>query len=106
MRRRWRSRMPKELKCPEPEDKAGAKIDYLVKRLGQVLAPQGFKRQARSLLREQGEGLQRHWQIVNLQAGKWNEGPRGEFFVNLALQFPAIERAQAQRPSQAWRLEY
>jgi len=49
--------------------------------------------------------VQRHWQILNLQAGQWNEGPRGEFFVNLALQFPAIEQLQAQRPGQAWRLQ-
>ncbi|MFO1252094.1 MAG: DUF4304 domain-containing protein [Inhella sp.] len=96
----------KELKCPAPEDKAGAKIDYLAKRLGQALAPHGFTRKSRTVYREQGEGVQRHWQIVNLQAGSWNEGPRGEFYVNLALQFPAIERLQAQRPGQAWRLEH
>ncbi len=96
----------KELNCPAPEDKAGAKIDYLAKRLGQVLAPLGFRRKSRTIWREQGEGAQRHWQIVNLQAGQWNEGPRGEFYVNLALQFPAIERLQAQRPGQAWRLEH
>lgn len=96
----------KELKCPAPEDKAGAKIDYLAKRLGQALAPQGFTRKSRTLWREQGEGVQRHWQIVNLQAGQWNEGPRGEFYVNVALQFPALEQLQAQRPGQEWRLQH
>jgi hypothetical protein len=41
----------KELKCPGPEDKAGAKIDYLAKRLGQALAPLGFTRKSRTIYR-------------------------------------------------------
>ncbi|MBH9579250.1 DUF4304 domain-containing protein [Inhella proteolytica] len=70
-----------------------------------MLAPLGFKRKSRTLWREQGEGVQRHWQIVNLQAGEWNEGSRGEFYVNLALQFPAIDQMRAQCPGEERRLE-
>lgn len=97
--------MSRELLCPGPEDKAGLKIDYLAKRLGQALAPQGFKRKARNLLREVGEGLDRHWQIINFQSGEWNTGAQGEFYVNLALQFPAIQRVEAARPGKEWMQE-
>ncbi len=94
--------MAKELACPGPNDKVGLKIDYLAKRLGQALAPQGFKRKARNLLREAGEGLDQHWQIINFQSGEWNSGAKGEFYVNVALQFPAIQRVDAARPGKEW----
>lgn len=94
--------MSRELLCPGPDDKAGLKIDYLAKRLGQALTPQGFKRKARKLLREVGEGPDRHWQIINLQSGEHNAGAMGEFYVNLAVQFPAIQRVEAARPGHAW----
>lgn len=94
--------MSKELLCPGTDDKAGLKIDYLAKRLGQALAPQGFKRKGRNLLREVGEGPDRHWQIINCQSGEHNAGATGEFYVNLAVQFPAIQRVEAARPGHAW----
>lgn len=94
-----------ERALPAADAKVGAKIDYLAKRLGRLLAPLGFQRQGRRLQARTGEGPQSHWQLVQLQAGPWNEGPRGVFYVNLALQFPAIERVLAQREGQAWRLE-
>jgi hypothetical protein len=90
---------------PRAEDKVGLKIDYLAKRLALVLAPQGFKRQGRTLLAQAGQGLEQHWRIVHLQAGQWNEGPRGEFYVNLALQFPALTRMRAQQPRCEWMLD-
>jgi hypothetical protein len=91
---------------PAEDAKAGVKIDYVAKRLAQVLAPLGFKRQARQFTRAAGSGDDTHWQIVHLQAGNWNEGPRGEFHVNLVLQWPALLRVLAQREGQAWRAEH
>lgn len=97
--------MPAELLCPAPDSKVGLKIDYLVRRLGQALVSQGFKRKGRNLLREVGQGLDRHWQIINAQAGEWNAGASGVFYVNLALQFPAIQQVEAARPGKEWMRE-
>ncbi|MGM9483306.1 DUF4304 domain-containing protein [Roseateles sp. NT4] len=97
--------MAKELACPGHGDKVGLKIDYLSRLLGQSLAAQGFKRKGRNLLREAGDGVDRHWQIINFQSGEWNSGASGEFYVNLALQFPAIQRVEAARPGKAWMQE-
>lgn len=94
--------MAKELACPAPDDKVGLKIDYLAKCLAQSLAAQGFKRKGRNLLREAGDGVDRHWQIINFQSGSWNSGASGEFYVNVALQFPAIQRVEATRPGEEW----
>lgn len=91
---------------PAEDAKAGVKIDYVAKRLALVLAPLGFKRQARQFTRAAGSGDDTHVQIVHLQAGQWNEGPRGEFHVNLVLQWPALLRVLAQREGQAWRAEH
>lgn len=91
---------PPEL--PGPDAKSGLKIDYVAKRLALLLLPLGFKRKARQFVRAAGSGNGAHWQIVQLQAGKWNEGPRGSFHVNLALQFPALARLLAQRAGQEW----
>ncbi len=90
---------------PGADDKVGLKIDYLARRLGALLAPHGVKRQGRLLKAQAGSGAQQHWRLVQLQAGEYNEGPQGKFYVNLALQFPAIERQLAARPGQAWRLD-
>ncbi|MFO1220739.1 MAG: DUF4304 domain-containing protein [Burkholderiaceae bacterium] len=91
---------------PPPEAKSGVKIDYVAKRLGLALAPLGFKRKGRQFMAGAGIGDAQHWQIVQLQADKWNEGPRGGFFVNLAVQFPAITRLIAQRPGMDFMREY
>lgn len=91
---------------PAPDDKSGVKIDYVAKRLALALAPLGFKRQGRLLTLAAGEGNAAHWRIVHVQAGKWNEGPRGEFYVNLSVQYPALMRLAAQRPGMAWLLEH
>jgi hypothetical protein len=96
----------KPLLIPKAEDKVGLKIGYLAKRLALALAPQGFKRDGRTLLAQAGEGLEQHWRIVHLQAGQWNEGPRGEFYVNLVLQFPALTRLHAQRLGCEWQLAH
>ncbi|MGB0127957.1 MAG: DUF4304 domain-containing protein, partial [Rhodocyclaceae bacterium] len=96
----------KPLAIPHADDKVGLKIDFLAKRLALVLAPYGFKRKGRMLLARAGEGREEHWCIVHLQAGQWNEGPRGEFFVNLVLQFPDLIRLRAQSPGSEWLLEY
>lgn len=87
---------------PAPEAKSGLKIDYIAKRLALALAPLGFKRKARQFTRAGGSGDEAHWQIVHLQADKWNEGPRGAFFVNLSVQFPALIRLTARRPGMEW----
>jgi hypothetical protein len=91
---------------PAPEDKAGVKIDYVAKRLALALAPLGFKRKGRLLTLAAGEGDAAHWKIVHVQAGKWNEGPRGEFYVNLVVQYPALMRLAAQRQGMEWLLEH
>jgi hypothetical protein len=96
----------KPLAIPHPDDKVGLKIDFLAKRLALVLAPHGFKRKGRMLLAQAGEGPEQHWRMVHLQAGQWNEGPRGEFYVNLVLQFPALIRLRAQSPGSEWLLDY
>lgn len=87
---------------PAPESKSGPKIDYVAKRLALALAPLGFTRKARRFTRAGGTGDEAHWQIVQLQADQWNEGPRGAFFVNLSVQFPALMRLAAQRPGMQW----
>lgn len=87
---------------PPPEAKSGLKIDYVAKRLALALLPLGFKRKARQFARGAGSGDEAHWQIVHLQADQWNEGPRGAFFVNLAVQFPALTRLSARRPGMEW----
>jgi len=91
---------PPEL--PAPDAKSGLKIDYVAKRLALALLPLAFKRMARKFTRSAGVGDEAHWQIVQLQAGPWNEGPRGAFFVNLAVQFPALMRQAARRPGMDW----
>lgn len=83
---------------PAPDAKSGVKIDFVAKRLGDALASLGFKRKGRQFVAGGGEGDALHWLIVHLQADKWNEGPRGAFYVNLAVQFPAVTRLAAQRP--------
>lgn len=87
---------------PAPDAKCGVKIDYVAKRLALVLGPLGFKRKARQFARAAGTGDEAHWQIIQLQADQWNEGPRGAFFVNLALQFPALMRLASRRPGMEW----
>jgi hypothetical protein len=87
---------------PAPDAKSGLKIDYVAKRLAPALLPLGFNRKARLFTRAAGHGDEAHWQIVQLQADKWNEGPRGAFFVNLAVQFPALMRQAARRPGMDW----
>lgn len=91
---------PPEL--PAPDAKCGVKIDYVAKRLALALVPLGFKRKARQFARSAGSGDEAHWQILQLQGDKWNEGPRGAFFVNLAVQFPALLRLAARRPGMDW----
>lgn len=91
---------------PAPQDKCGAKIDYVAKRLGLALAPLGFKRKGRQLVAPGGEGLAAHWKIVSLQGDKWNEGSRGAFFINLAIQFPALTRMAARRAGMEWLAEH
>lgn len=91
---------------PAEDAKAGVKIDFVAKRLAGVLAPLGFKRQARLFTRAAGSGDDAHWQIVHLQAGQWNEGPRGEFHVNLVLQWPALLRLLALREGRGWLAEH
>ncbi len=93
------------MKTPElPADdaKSGVKIDFVAKRLALALVPLGFRRKARQFVRAAGSGDEAHWQIVQLQADSWNEGPRGAFFVNLVLQFPALTRLLARRQGQEW----
>ena len=94
------------LAVPAPDSKAGLKIDYVAKRLGAALAPLGYKRKGRMLALAAGVGDAAHWKIVHVQAGKWNDGPRGDFYVNLSVQYPALMRLAAQRPGQAWLLEH
>ncbi len=91
---------------PAPDDKSGLKIDYVARRIAIALAPLGFKRKGRQFTRAGGEGDGAHWQIVHVQAGPWNEGPRGEFYVNLAVQYPALMRLAAQRSGMAWLLDH
>lgn len=91
---------PPEL--PAADAKCGAKVDYVAKRLAQALVPLGFKRKARQFALAAGAGHEAHWQIVQLQGDKWNEGSRGAFFVNLAVQVPALMRLAAQRPGMDW----
>lgn len=87
---------------PAPQDKCGVKIDYVAKRLGLALAPLGFKRKGRQLSAGGGDGDGRCWKIVSLQGDQWNEGSRGAFYVNLAIQFPALTQLVAQRPGMQW----
>lgn len=97
--------MARELAVPAADDKAGKKIDYLAARLGQALAGDGFRRSGRNIVAEAGIGAERHCCIVNFQSGSWNSGPRGEFHVNVALQFPAIIEVLARMPGREWRLD-
>lgn len=97
--------MARELAVPAAGDKAGKKIDYLAARIGQALADEGFRRTGRTIVAERGSGAERHWCIVNLQSGSWNSGPRGDFHVNVALQFPAIIEVLARMPGREWRLD-
>lgn len=87
---------------PAPQDKCGVKIDYVARRLGPALAPLGFKRKGRQLVAGSGEGDGSCWKIVSLQGDPWNEGSRGAFYVNLAIQFPALTRLVAQRSGLQW----
>lgn len=98
--------MAKAPSVPDPQDKVGKKIDYLAARLGQALAEHGFKRAGRNCVATVGEGVQQHWQIVNLQSGKWNSGPAGDFYVNVSLQFPAVIAVLAKAPDAQWRNEF
>ncbi len=96
--------MARQSAAPGADDKIGKKIDHIAKRLGAALAPRGFACQARTLYGQQGQGVQRCWQIVNLQGNKWNAGSTGSFYVNVALQFPAIHELLGRMPGQEWRL--
>ncbi len=94
------------MKIPESEKKCGVKIDFVARHLGTVLAPHGFGRKGRKLFAAVGVGNERHWQILQLQAGKWNEGPYGDFFVNLAVQYPELTRLSARRTGLEWLTQY
>ncbi len=98
--------MPKTVKTPGASDSAGKKIDWLAASLARALAPHGFARKGRTLVAGHGEGVQRRWHIVNLQSGKWNTGPSGTCYVNLAVQFPAAIEVLARRPGCEWMLEH
>ena len=97
--------MARELAVPAADDKAGKKIDYLAARVGQALAAEGFKRSGRNVVAERGSGADRHWAIVNFQSGSGNSGPRGDFHVNVALQFPSVIEVLARLPGREWRLD-
>lgn len=98
--------MPKPLAIPAADAPAGKKIDFLAARLARALKPRGFQRQGRTLHQRVGDGIQRHWRVINLQSGQWNSGPHGEFYVNIALQFPAVIELMAREPGQAHWLGY
>ncbi len=87
---------------PAAADKIGSKIDYIAKVLAEQLKPAGFRRRARVLLRESGEGAQRCVQLVDLQGDTWNQGSDGRFTVNLAVCFPALLDLQKDLPGLEW----
>lgn len=77
---------------PDADAKIGKKIDYLAAELLEALAPQGFRRKARKLWRESGDGDLLCFEVIDLQGNKWNEGSTGTFCVNIGVQFPALLR--------------
>ena len=91
---------------PLPAEKVGKKIDFIAKSLAVTLEEHGFVRKGRTLYCLVGEGSARCWQIVNLQADKWNEGSEGSFFVNLSLQFPAVIALRSQLALFKWEAEW
>lgn len=91
---------------PPSTEKVGKKIDFIAKALAATLELHGFVRKGRTLCCLVGEGNARCWQIVNLQADKWNEGSEGSFFVNLSLQFPAVIALRSQLSLFEWEAKW
>lgn len=68
----------------------GKHIDAIIKAaLAEPLKTAGFKKQARVFRRVAADG---NIEVLDIQSGKYNEGSRGEFTVNLGLYLPAIAR--------------
>jgi hypothetical protein len=92
---------------PPPDARIGEKVDYLVTAwLPPALAPLRFARFRRTLHRTVVRDGCEAVQVVHLQGSKWNRGRTGEFFVNLAVQLPALVRLVAELPQDAWWLEH
>lgn len=87
---------------PESDSKIGAKIDFLVKHLSEHLKARGFRRRARVIYREHGDGPHRCVQLIGFQADKWNQGQWGKFTINLGVCFPALLDLQKDLPGLEW----
>jgi len=91
--------------APPADAKIGKKIEYVAKRLEYLLAPMGFTRRNRRLVRRCGEGRDARIDILDLQGDKWNEGSGGKLALNLAIKFPALITLLAELDESPWRLD-
>lgn len=81
----------KPLELPEPSAPVAKKIDYVAKRLAQLLKPHQFTRKSRTFRRTILSGKKVDvLQVFNLQGSKWNQGSEGEFCINVGVYFAPL----------------
>lgn len=82
----------KAIEVPEGNAPVAKQIDYVGKRLAQLLKPHQFTRTSRTFRRELLSGKKVDVvQVFNLQGSKWNQGNGGEFCINVGVYFAPLK---------------
>lgn len=82
----------KPIEIPEANAPVAKQVDYVGKRLGQLLKPHQFTRASRTFRRELLSGKKVDVvQVFNLQGSKWNMGNEGEFCINVGVCFVQLD---------------
>lgn len=82
----------KPISLPATNEPAAKKIDYVGKRLAQLLKPHQFTRTSRVFRRPILSGKQvEAVNVFNLQGSKWNLGGEGKFCINVGVFFAQLE---------------
>jgi hypothetical protein len=81
----------KPIEVPEATAPVAKQIDYVGKRLAQLLKPHQFARTSRVFRRPILTGKKLDvLQVFNLQGSKWNQGSGGEFCINVGVYFAPL----------------
>jgi Domain of unknown function (DUF4304) len=81
----------------------GKRIDAIIKEgLAPLLKKEGFRRKARNFYREYQDRIE----VINVQAGKWNEGVEGQFTINAGVYYPEIAEITEAIPIKGMPKEY
>ena len=79
------------------------RIDTIIREgLAPLLKRNGFKKKARNFYRE----FENRIEVINVQAGKWNEGNEGQFTINVGVYYPDISKITDAVPVKGLPKEY